>query len=1126
MQRLKGAFDSLEEQARQRPTQPSPSRQSGASRRAVNQTNSPSRRRQRQNTENAKPWDLSGPDPDPSAFDPDAENVVDDTSNKPGTSANASDSSKTLGRRDESSEKQESEKEEKPDGTAEEADATPAEPLELPDDVKAKLRRLNKLEEKYQKLLEAYRRAHARTAAIEPFEAKLRESTPFTTINEPGALVEYLSQLSTRGDMAIDEFKKVSGQRDDYRRKLEEAQQRAREAIDEAAQLRQSQEPAAMDPSQEQRDQADDTASPGAASRSLKISQKVSGAEDMFSIDEELPRLQADLAEREGQIQQLESKNAKLKKELGTTQESAEHMVRDLEAKGIELESLRAASQGDQDRSEKEKALSQHLQNDIARVKSDLDAAEKQINEMKAKSEQQQELKAELYRRIHVMESESDQKAQTPAPPVTEDKSTPGHSGPSSKTSRNKKNKKKKKGGATDTSTIQKPAPTTEGSESGETVNKASRADDTSLQARLDGCVKELEAKSAEIDRLNSKLRANEEALEEIEHLRDQLLEVGSDHVDAKERVKSLESEKGSLEESNAKLERDLSQLGDRKHNESSAAEGEKATFETDLTQLRTEYESLQSERNMLEEKLQGLEGIVEESRKGRASEEAAVQIEKTNQTNELSNVKARAESLEMELSASQQLAASRFKEISTLQNTLQKSRTDLLGMRSEVSELKSTRDELTTVSAKVRRLESVEGSLRKEVETAKRNFADKSKEVNSLQEQVSQEKSKRATAEESNHKLEKDLQRTQTEKNKALEANESATKKLDDTEKQRESAQTKAQELQTQIDTVNRDAQGLREEIELKTKQYASAQSLMSSLRDQATEMATQLRETKERAESLEEELTDAHRLMNERGREGETMRRILSDIEGRADARVKEMRERMEVAIQERDQAEEEASTIGRRRKRELDDLKSRLSEAERDVRRAREERTDLERLEQQLRQDKTANERRAEQAAQEAAEARKAMSELRDALDEGEKQSQELDSEKQAAQRLLEDVQARLDKLQKTHKTLSDELRSVRAAKSKTTDSEGHSSRSSVDSSAPGRVASPQSVGRNSPKPSSGNTGNVDFVYLKNVLLQFLEQKDRKYQMQLVPVLGMLLHFDKKDEQRWMSAINTQQ
>ena len=53
-------------------------------------------------------------------------------------------------------------------------------------------------------------------------------------------------------------------------------------------------------------------------------------------------------------------------------------------------------------------------------------------------------------------------------------------------------------------------------------------------------------------------------------------------------------------------------------------------------------------------------------------------------------------------------------------------------------------------------------------------------------------------------------------------------------------------------------------------------------------------------------------------------------------------------------------------------------------------------------------------------------------------------------------------------------------------------------------------------------AGSTPQMDYVYLKNVLLQFLEQRDKKHQMQLIPVLGMLLHFDKKDEQRWMSAV----
>ena len=100
----------------------------------------------------------------------------------------------------------------------------------------------------------------------------------------------------------------------------------------------------------------------------------------------------------------------------------------------------------------------------------------------------------------------------------------------------------------------------------------------------------------------------------------------------------------------------------------------------------------------------------------------------------------------------------------------------------------------------------------------------------------------------------------------------------------------------------------------------------------------------------------------------------------------------------------------------------------------------------------------------------------------------------------------------------------------ARTKTLESEAQSSRSSSDSAA--RLASPAPpIKRSSASPVDGArrqgsngqpSGQMDYVYLKNVLLQFLEQKDKKHQQQLIPVLGMLLHFDRKDEQRWMSAI----
>jgi hypothetical protein len=43
-------------------------------------------------------------------------------------------------------------------------------------------------------------------------------------------------------------------------------------------------------------------------------------------------------------------------------------------------------------------------------------------------------------------------------------------------------------------------------------------------------------------------------------------------------------------------------------------------------------------------------------------------------------------------------------------------------------------------------------------------------------------------------------------------------------------------------------------------------------------------------------------------------------------------------------------------------------------------------------------------------------------------------------------------------------------------------------------------------------NGGSGTGDMMYLKTILLQFLEQKDGRLRAQLVPVLGKLLGFDK--------------
>ena len=88
------------------------------------------------------------------------------------------------------------------------------------------------------------------------------------------------------------------------------------------------------------------------------------------------------------------------------------------------------------------------------------------------------------------------------------------------------------------------------------------------------------------------------------------------------------------------------------------------------------------------------------------------------------------------------------------------------------------------------------------------------------------------------------------------------------------------------------------------------------------------------------------------------------------------------------------------------------------------------------------------------------------------------------------------------------MADEVRLIQSAKAKAI-SEAQSSRSSLEST-PSRATMSPTVSKE--VQNGQGLGTMDYVYLKNVLLQFLEQRDKKHQMQLIPVLGMLLHFDR--------------
>ena len=1189
-QRLKGAIDQTiaQEQARQRQFQSSPSRSDSRSQRSNSRNLSPgARRANRRGTrgqgDGSSPAP-SGKGPDPSAFEADFV-IGDDELSRSGTPRPATEEEGT---------KEKSKNDMNLDGKSDSQDGSPyteSPNTELPTDVRVKLRKLDKLESRYNELLRSYRIAHARVQSIEPFETSLRENTPLTSISDPNALVEYLNQVNLKGGMVLDELKRVSSERDEYQKKLVEAEKSSREAWEEVANLKKGKDSKSIDEAttethveDEKQDQALVDGDPLGATKTSppsSIKSPVRGlsifspklkspdtpklrqsSEDLFSYDDEIPRLESEVKAKHEKIVSLTNEVESLKTDLAVTRESTQSMVQTLEESAREASALRDSK----DRSDTEYRQQQDmLERALEKLRGELRASEESLERVqagrpsqddrvenlekqleatsaelsglqeasRAASDEQDKIRElqglvtslqakvieadernntldfELAKALqHLQELQSKLKEVELRPlekvgggATQPDTKTSTHkesgttllSNPDANPSTKKKSKKKKKSfkqASEEKETIIEAKE--DDQPSGSTLSEGS---DSNIIERLREELKQLQIliseKDAAIERMNLRLKDQDGLQEEIETLRDDLLHVGQEHVEAKDKTKELQAEKSALEQRVAAQEEDISRL------QASSSSGNES--EQKHKALSEHFEALKS----------------------------------------------KAGTLQTDLSAAQQLASSRFKDLNELRSVLQKAQPEIDKLRSEAAELKNVKEALGKKVAEFKRLDSRHEDMRLEVNSLKQTVSKKDQEITSLNKKMNQETSSRLKADEASSKATQEMQNLETERRQAVESLDRLSRELTSSKEDLANNKTKLRDMEQQMSKQRSESAGLKEDMELKAAQYASAQSLMTSMRDQTAEMAIQMKEARERCESLEEEVTDAHRLLGERSREGETMRRLLADVEGRADARVREMKERMETAVEERDRAEDEASIAGRRKTRELEDFRTKYRDLERSLKRVEDDKEELESAQKDWKRRREELESRAEAAQHEVEEVRKAMSELRDTLDESEKQARELEKQRSELRRSVEETQVRLEKLQKSNKvrcsldspsianedqSMAEEISKV-TARTKAPESEVQSSRSSIDSAA--RLASPAPPARkSSASPFDGTrrqnsngqpSGQMDYVYLKNVLLQFLEQKDKKHQQQLIPVLGMLLHFDRKDEQRWMSAIN---
>ncbi|KAH0844352.1 hypothetical protein AYO21_00821 [Fonsecaea monophora] len=1268
-QRLKGVIDShiAEEQARQRqaansaqttraPQKRRPQAQNGSRQRAS------SRLREQQTN------DSTDKGPDPSEFEPefaigDDESAVPSRAATPKPEGNGKEKEKEQGKEKDTAASEDGldtqtlvgsvdSKVSDANGTA----ATSLRPQDLPTEVRVKLRRLDRMESKYAELLKAYRTAHGRIQAVDAFEASLRENTPLTSINDPGALVEYLNQINLKSDMVVDELKRVTSDRDDYKKKFQAAEDESKGLQEEISTLKNKVETLSQQKTSEEKnfsigsphivttgdnsslkeaaDSENTAKSPSSTTsriasfslfspRHKAMSPPKETSEEFFSFESEQSKMEAELHESQAEVESLKKQVAGLQGDLKVARESTESMVESLETATRELHSLRDAkdkfdeiknklqncvtelearaasnttrtdelqkeidelqagrleavsqvqslesqireleaknakleeqivsrtkdtellneklSQKDsivkdledtlamyksaerqeaaksQDNTSNEKKLAT-VQGIMDTLRSQLDKAEATVTELKAeiqatKDEYSQRpstkvlgfLDAETKSTLDTLRTREDvvqylsenfglQRASSNKAPTETVTASPAPSEAGTGASK-KKNKKKKKGkgqpqAATDEA-AEGATPVKVSENLAEVDDVEARVDVSKLEQEISGLKAELASKEDAIQRLSKQLKDQEGLQEEIETLRDDLLHQGEEHVEARDALKDAQAQKNKLQDAVDKLEKELL--------EARAAIASGADKEEAHKQILEQYDEL----------------------------------------------KVRCSKLETDLSASEQLATGRFKDITDLKELLAKAQPELRSLRNEVAELTTAKDDLKNKTGEFNRLEARHEDIKAELKGLSKRLGDKDNEIKELQQKIEQEINARTRTEKDLERAQSDLQTAESRREQAITQSDRLTKDLLKAKEESTTLKTKLNDLEEQVSAQARQISELKDEISLKTALHTSSQALVQSLRDQTHELNMQAREATTRAESLEEELNETQRMLSERTREGQTMRMLLDQSSAGTESRLREMKERMDAAIEERDRVEDEASVSQRRMMREVEEARSKARDAQRSLKVVEDEKEELESRLKEWKRRREELEQSATRAAREVEEVKAAMTVLREALDDSERQVRELDAQKAELRRIGDEARERVEKLTKANKNLTEELKAAQANSRipgrpnlGRVDSNAPSSRTSIDSAnarsptPKERILSTTTSRSETPNTTTGapaglSQGTVDYVYLKNVLLQFLEQKDKGHQRQLIPVLGMLLHFDRKDEQKWISAIST--
>lgn len=393
------------------------------------------------------------------------------------------------------------------------------------------------------------------------------------------------------------------------------------------------------------------------------------------------------------------------------------------------------------------------------------------------------------------------------------------------------------------------------------------RSTQQSLKMKLQETENELKVVREQEERLQSKNRKLETTAEDVEEIRDMLRDVGNELVEAKDKIKEL----GARE---------------------TTVLTEKTELEATIARLTTELEETRQSGKFIDD-------------------------------------------MQSQVSSAETLAAVRLTELDEANKKLASVETELLLLKSELATASADKNDLATKSAdfltKLRQVERSEKEARETNFNLQNTISAKEKEINKLRSDLTEIQNVKFELEKSLRSTKATLIRVESERNELIQREQYALNDAAKLKRETELYRERIASLESRRTALTSERDALAQEAQTKSAHLESVQTTMHSLREQTTEMGHRAREAKDRCEALEEELSEAHKLLSERSREAGTMRRLLDEAEGREQGRIKEAREKLEQAIEERDHIEEEITILKRNNVEGSGELTKNLREKE---------------------------------------------------------------------------------------------------------------------------------------------------------------------------------------------------